>query len=189
MLHRDSDRVPKMHGAATGGVGFAAVRLWRTDGVIKILLEGGAGGWHIGGGLYHGAIDGVDGDVVLRFEGRGDPGGEGSTEGTKDVVFIAADVEEDGEGNGVVTFAANVGGAKAGAGIDADVELVRIDGGKFGAVVSEDEGGHLDEAGKNLKGVGMLVRLGVGWLLWRWDLCAELGSCEGDKKSEAEVGC
>ncbi len=103
----------------------------------------------------------------MRTERLRGPCGEALAEDGEEGGLVAADVEKDGEGDGVVAFKTATVGAKEWAGVDADVEAVGIDGGKRLEGGAEDEGRDLDEAGVDVQGVAWVVGR-RGWRGLRW---------------------
>ena len=134
--------------------------------IVEGLLEaGGIYGGFIHDGVGKGAVHGVDGDVVVGvkgFRGRDLGGVEGVgnefcevvNEGLDDGGLRAADVEQDGERDGVVAFDAHFCGVEDGAAIEGDVEFFAGDGRKLLEVFAEDDGGELHEVGVDVEGVG-----------------------------------
>ncbi len=98
-------------------------------------------------------------------EGGGGKGLDGGCESVFEVAGVAAEVDEDGEGDGVVAFDLELGWVEDGAGVEADVESFARDGGDGAKLLGEDEGGDLDEVGVDVEGVGGGV--------WRWGSGAE----------------
>ena len=167
LLHDNDHGVPEKDGVAAGAVLLVPKGDARGDGGVQAALQNGGVRWFVVGGSDEGTIDGVDGDAVVRAERLCGPCGEALAEDREEGRLVAADIEKDGEGDGVVTFETDAVGAEEWAGVDVDVEGVGIDGGKRLEVGAEDEGGDLHETGVDVQDVARAVRRrgwgGLGW--------------------------
>lgn len=128
-----SKSIPEMDGmGAVGTCLSGAMELREGDGRVQGTGDAVAvGGGDAIGCADEGAVDGVDGDVIVRLKRLVGEGHDGAPEGGLQIVGAATEIEQDGEIDGIVTFEAYVGGVKAWAGVEADVEPVEADGRKW----------------------------------------------------------
>ena len=112
----------------------------------------GAGG-KVLEGTDESAVEGVDGDAILRVQVGGDEGCEGFAETVEENVLVAAGVEQDGEVDGVFAFAVHAGGVEGRAAVEGDVEVFERDRWELLEVGGDDERGDLDEIGVDVEGV------------------------------------
>ena len=125
-----ADCVPEMEGVCAVGVGLrGAVKAGEGDGCVEGMGDAIA----VAGGdvvccADEEAVDGIDGDAIVGLERLVGEGQDGVAEGGLQGEGVATEVEEDGEVDGVVAFEPNVGGVKARAGVERDVELAGVDG-------------------------------------------------------------
>ena len=78
------------------------------DGGVKIDRAG----WNVLEGTDEGAVEGVEGDVILSVQVGGGEGREGFAETLEEDVLVAAGVEQDGGVDGVVALAVHPGGVE-----------------------------------------------------------------------------
>jgi hypothetical protein len=92
--------------------------------------------------------------VVLGLEGGCDPIVEALAEVRKHVGLIPTDVEQDGEGDRVVAFAADAVGVEGWTGVDLDVELLRYKFRKGMPADGIDNRWNLNNSRGQMKGIG-----------------------------------
>ena len=171
--------VPQAQALHAVGVAFGSVKVWGGERVIDAGAKEERAGRKVIGGADQGAVQGVDGDVVLWMEQAGRETGEREREVLHDGVVAVAGVDEDGEADGVVAFKAHLGGVEGGAGVEADVELCKGNGRERFASLAKNECGDLDEIGVDMKDVGSRIVLRGG------GICAERGEQSGEEKERA----
>ncbi len=127
---KDCQSRPELEGLGTAGACLAfTVEDWSMDGRIESLRDVLAvGGGEVVEGANEGAVNGVDGNVIVGTERLGGEGEDRIAEGGLEWIGVAAGVEEDGEIDGVVGLEPRMGRVKARSGIETDLELIGGDG-------------------------------------------------------------
>ena len=142
------------------GVAFSPVpwSLRECDGRFHSLRDAFAvGGRDVVRGAGDEAVDRVDGDVIVGPERLARESQDGIAEGGLQIERVAAEVEQDGEVDWVVPFAVHLGGVKARAGVEADVELVQADGRKWREGWAQDQCGYLHQIDVDVERVAGVV--------------------------------
>ena len=165
-LHGVGHCVPKLHAvqARFRVPGLAALEP-RIESAIDAELQLDRVGRGVGERLAEHAIEREDGHVILWVERAWCQPGDGRGY-LWHGVGIGVGVQQDAEGDGVVSLAANVFRAKLRAGVEADQEARRIDGLERLQVVVEHQDGHLDKVHVDVEG-GDGRKLGFGAGRWR----------------------
>ena len=95
---------------------------------------------------------------------------------------IPTEIEEDGEVDRIVPFDSHVGGVKARAGVEADVELVEVDGRNRRERLVWHQSGYLDEIDVDVEGIAGAL----GWRCRRGGLGKKLGCGHGCKQKKGD---
>ncbi len=130
------------------------------------------------------AIEGKDRDVVVGMKRPGDPAGEIFLDGREESRLIAADVEEECDGERVVAFESEGRGMKRLGCVQGDVDLLRVEKDRPVILAKKDGGGKLDQAGVEVEGVGS----GAVGCRWRGVLRAKEQGCEQEKNGGEIAG-
>jgi hypothetical protein len=180
--HEEVNRISKADGFGARGTRLLRMREGGSDGAIECGLKQCGDRRPVFGRLDEVAVERVDGKMVLGFERAGEPRGEVLTEGGKEIGGIVGDIDEDGDGEGVVAFETEGDGMKRATGVERNVDPLRIEWGRE-AASGKNDGGDLDEAGVEVEGVGGgVVICGLGGFL----RAQRASAAEGNEQKKGE---
>jgi len=151
--------VPEAQAIRAAGV-VGAVEVWGGKCVVDAGTKKRCAGWKVVGGADQGAVQSVEGNVVLRVEKTGRETGESDREVPHDGVMAVAGVDQDGEADRIIAFEAHLSGVEWRASVKTDVELCEGYGWERLMSLTEDERGDLDEVGVDVQRVGSGVLRG-----------------------------
>jgi hypothetical protein len=150
--------------AAGAGFAFAAMEFRLVDRLIESGGKRRAVGWDVVGGADELAVERVDRDVIPGMQLIGRESRDGLMQGWKQVADVRAEVDQNGQRDGVVALEAHVGGAECGTAFEPHGEARRIEMLQGPVIGVEHESCQLHEVGVDVQHVGL-----VGSLILRND--------------------